>query len=55
MHYIHPNKHFVHKVHSFSNQQTESQNTAVNRFCIEVHKSHNDMAVITSFYNRCQV
>jgi hypothetical protein len=57
MHYIHPNnKHFVHKIHSlFFNQQTESQNTAVDIFCTEVHNSYNDMAVITCIYNKFYV
>jgi hypothetical protein len=42
--------HFGHKIHPFFNYQNESQNITVDRFYMEVYKSH-DMAVMTCFYN----
>jgi hypothetical protein len=41
--------------YTFFLNQTESQNIAVDRFCIDVRGSHNDMAAVTCLYNKLYV
>jgi hypothetical protein len=53
--YIHPNnKHFGH-THAILLSTTESQNIAVDRLNINIHKSHNDTAAITGLYNKLYI